>query len=235
MTDYTQIPELVFPNGSFTKAYDQVIITGEIYRAAYTPEQLRPDDKAFYASVKISTESFKTLRQPMESNRAMTGLKKVELKVKKLDSEGNPIKEDNKFVFEEDEMGDPVKAFSHLQATLKQNATINGSPVSVPVTMADTGEPVQGIIAEGSIVSVLGQCYNTVYQNKPAMGMNLKAIKVHKLVLLEGGGNDIDPWTALGVATAPAKVQEAPAAQPKTTTQSEQPDADEDFDESIPF
>lgn len=240
----SEIKEVVYPKGNFEKKFDQIILTGEVFRATLHPNQIKEDDKEkqkYAVSLKISPETFKELKSKKmligeaQKQGILTGLKKVELS--KRDEDGNVI---------EDEMGDPVKEFSHYQISVYQNGFItkNGErqKVNLPVTMAEDGSVVDGFLQEGSRVSVLGQCYETTFRDKPAMGLNLREVKIHEAILYEGGSNGgggEDPWAALGLSSSAApkssaqetkqEVKEA-VAEPQT----EAPISD-DFDDTIPF
>lgn len=253
-TNFDSIPQIVYPDGSFNKMWDRVIFTGEVFRATVNKNQVKegdPNKKSYDISIKLSPESFKELKamrldstdkdgKPLGKNdRALTGLKKVELT--KKDEEGNPIL---------DEMGDPVKEFSHYQVTLRQNGFITKggekSKVLIPVVMADTNEEVDGFLQEGSKVSVLGQAYETTFRDNPAMGLNLKEVKVHEAVLYEGSGNGggSDPWAALGLTSAVVEKAASEADNQDNNNNNKEvapakqannePNFD-DFDDDIPF
>lgn len=246
--NYEAIPQIV---GDLTKKWDSIIITGEVFRAKVHPKQLKDIDKAYDISIKLTPESFKTLKQLRlhsvdakgniieENVRPLTGLKKVELK--KKDENGNDVL---------DEMGDPVKEFSHYQITVRQNKVIrqNGveTPVVIPVTMAADGSAVTNFLNEGSTVSVQAQAYDTVYRDQPHSGLNLKEIKCFSPVFYEGGnggsGGSNDPWAAIGLTAADVPSFDVPdATAPAEAPQqgmpaNASPELDDKFsDEKIPF
>lgn len=252
---YEDIQQIIFPKGQLQKKYDTVLLTGEVFRSKTNKKHLGATDKSFDVSLKLSPESFKTLKGiKLDSvdkngnvitagNRKLTGLKKVDLKVKVLDDEGNPTKdEQGNFVFELDEMDEPVKKFSHYQITLRQNAKIGDKEVILPVTMVD-GTKVTDILAEGSKVTILGQAYETIFRDQPAMGLNLKEVKIHELITLEGGGEPEDPFAALGMSSSAKdfeqEVQDEGEPEKVAVPQSSpvsQPEPPIDFDDSeIPF
>lgn len=255
MTNYDDIKPVIFGADGFTKQYDTVLFTGEVYRARVNPKQLKATDKQYDISIKLSKEDYLALKKLKmdtvdkdgnvitQGNRPLTGLKKVELKVK--DENGD---------VELDDEGEEMKEFSHFQITVRQNKQIKGKDIYLPVVMAADNSKVDKFLNEGSKVTVLAQTYHTIFRDKPAMGLNLKEVKVHELVAYEGGsssgGSSVDPWAALGMTAAevpsfeeepsqeaPVEVAGAgnttpdPDPEPETP---EVPNMDEEF-EDIPF
>ena len=245
MSNFDSLPQIIFPNETFTKKWDTLIITGEVFRASVHEKQVKNSANGNYEiSVKLSPDSFKQLKQmkldssdkdgkPLgKDDRALTGLKKVDLT--KKDENGNAVLDD---------MGDPVKEFSHYQITTRQRATITKdgveTKVTLPVVMASDNSIVDGFLQEGSKVSILVQAYETIFRDKPAMGLNLKEVKVHEAILYEGGsgGSHSDPWAALGLTSAVVEkaAQEAPEQQQESGASSEPSFDDFDDTDSIPF
>lgn len=248
MSNFDNIPQVIFPTNTFTKKWDQLILTGEVYRAKVHPKALKAEDKAYSISVKLSKESYLQLKKlKMDStdkdgniltsgNRPLTGLKKVELKVK--DDNGEEVLDDE---------GDPAKEFSHYQMSVYQNRKIKGQDVVLPVVMSADNAPVDSFLNEGTKVSILCQTYETIFRDKPAMGMNLKEVKVHELVAYEGGSSGgVDPWASLGMTAADVPSFDTPAETPKEEAPQQsslqaQPEPPQpaqgfdDFDDDVPF
>lgn len=242
MSNYENIPAITFIDGDLTKKWDRVILTGEVFRAKVHPKALKSEDKSYAISVKLDKESFMKLKKlkldstdkggniTSKGDRPLTGLKKVDLKVK--DEEGNEVL---------DEMDEPIKEFSHYQISVYQRKQINGKDFVLPVVMAEDNSAVDTFLNEGTKVSVLGQAYETIFRDKPAMGLNLKEVKVHELVAYEGGSSSsnygADPWAALGMTAAPSfepEVAEEVEEKVEETKQQPAPDFD-DFEDTVPF
>jgi len=223
---------------NLTKKFGEMVLAGEVYRCNTDRSKLSKDNNKYSLSLKIDKPTFVAFKKFVSENGKLTGLKAVEVKVKELDEEGNPVKRDDKFVFVEDDMGDVVKEFSHYQISVYQNPTIKGEDVEVSVTDVLTGEPVTGVLAEGSRVAVNVSAYDTVFRDNPARGLNLGQIKVFEHVALSGGGGS-DPWAAFGLSKADIAASappppSAPAQGPfKEAISPELPEDEED--DQIPF
>jgi len=221
---------------SFEKAGDRLVIKGEIFRAKLFPKQLKPVDKAFDLSIKLSKEDYLELKKFANAEgRRLTGLKRVELKVK--DAQGKDVIDD--------ETGEPKKVFSHYQLTLRQNKEIRnketGEVKPWKIRVLDANNPdveITDWLSEGSEVLVEAIAYNTTYQDKPHLAFNLGQVRVLKVVKSEGSGSGgyVDPFAAFGVP-APTK-KEAPAQEPVLDLPTDDtPDLDlgDDPFDSIPF
>lgn len=236
MTNETMTPEMntVYENikgsipdrlDSITKKFGTMVLAGEVYRCNTDRSKLSAENNKFSLSLKLDKPTFAALKKfNAEGGRKLTGLKDVHVKVKELDENGEPIKVNDKFVFKEDDMGDPVKEFSHYQISVYQNPTVKGKEVDIQVVDAATGTPVTGIIAEGSKVAVSVSAYDTTFRDKPARGLNLGEIKVFEHVEL-GGGGSVDPWAAFGLS----KTDVAAMAPPPPSAPSES--AEQSFEE----
>lgn len=231
------------------KKWDNLIIAGEVYRCNTDRSKLNEENKKFSCSIKLDKDTFLALKKHETSNGKLTGLKKVEVRVKQLDDEGNPVKVNDKFVYvEDDETGEDKKEFSHFQISVYANPQRPVNKVmsdwDVPVVDAATGEPIKGVLAEGSKVAVSVSAYETVFRGNPAMGLNLNEIKVFEHIPLEGGGISNDPWAQFGMSRTdiasmapPTPPAQASSQEPQQDTAQEgaSEDSMSDFDEDIPF
>lgn len=102
-----------------------------------------------------------------------------------------------------DDMGDPVKEFSHYQITAgtRVGRELKGKEVTPSdfVTMPDRTRWNGQRIGFGSKVSMIISLYFTKYNGKGMVGINIDKVFVKELVEVSGGGsfNDNDEWADL--------------------------------------
>lgn len=243
MSNYESMDQLIYVDGELKKKWDRVIITGEVFRAKLQPKQLKVEDTSYEISIKLDKASYATLKKlrldstdkegnvTEAGNRILTTLKEVELA--KKDVKGNPIL---------DEFDEPIKEFSHYQITPKQRKTVNGNPVDITVVMASDNSPVTDFLNEGSKVSVLAQAFESNFEKKRYIGLNIKEVKVHELVAYEGGsgGSTADPWAALGRSAADVpSFGDSPSGDSQASSKASAPEVPdtnmENIDQDIPF
>lgn len=238
-----------FPKNDFTKKWDEVVVKGEVYRAYSHIDHLdNPDKDKLNVSVKITKEDYAALNKHRAfDGRKVSGLKKVEVKVKKLDEDGEPIKENGKFVFEEDDEGEPLTEFSHYQITFSMNPFKKDDegdlvPRDLPIRVKKGIEfNLKDRIAEGSKVIVKGSLWDWTHKDQgDGCSLNLSSIAITELIKLET--NAYDPFAGMDLEdefedievptfTKPEAKADVPADKPAETT-SQAPAID---DEEDPF